>query len=331
MLDPFQERCALLQRAPQRLLGAHVAFESNSAALLRLVDSAYAGVPAHRLGGAAARLRIRLLLNASVGRHARTEPPPLTMLSGTGLLTGATDASNFVVMAPAERAALVVVSPRMLRSAYHTRYELIEFAVYTLAARVQELIPLHAACVGLAGRAALLMGPSGAGKSTVALHCLLAGFDFLSEDSVFVTPHTLRATGIANFLHVRANSLRWLDRSRDLATIRRSPVIVRRSGVKKFEVDLRHSHYRLADTAQRLVAIVFLSQESAAAGELLRPLTQRRLMARLLEDQAYATEQRQWQTFKRRLATVRGYELCRGKHPAESVLALRRLLGAAHP
>jgi len=65
------------------------------------------------------------------------------MLSGPGFLAGAPHSSNFVVLAPAERSALVAVSPQMLRFPYHTRYELIEFAVFTLAARVQGLVPLH--------------------------------------------------------------------------------------------------------------------------------------------------------------------------------------------
>jgi hypothetical protein len=155
------------------------------------------------------------------------------MIHGAGLLGGATFASNAVILSPREGAALVVVSPQMLRFPYHTRYELIEFAVFTLAARAQRLVPLHAACVGLDGRGILLMGPSGAGKSTVALHCLLNGFDFLSEDSVFVAPDTMLATGVANFLHVRADSLGWLGRSREAGAIAKSPVIQRRSGVKK--------------------------------------------------------------------------------------------------
>src|SRR5258708_6306038 len=100
----------------------------------------------------------------------------------------------------------------MLRFPYHIRYELIEFAVFMLACRAQRLVPMHAACVGLDGRGILLMGPSGSGKSTVALHCLLAGFDFLSEDSVFVASKSMGATGVANFLHVREDSLRWLGR-----------------------------------------------------------------------------------------------------------------------
>ncbi len=55
------------------------------------------------------------------------------MISGAGFLGGATHGSNFVVLSPQERSALVGISPQMLRFPYHTRYELIEFAVFTLA------------------------------------------------------------------------------------------------------------------------------------------------------------------------------------------------------
>ena len=133
----------------------------------------------------------------------------------------------------------------MLRYPYHLRYELLEFAVYTLAARTQGLVPLHAACIGHGGHGVLLLGDSSSGKSTVALHCLLNGLEFLAEDSVLVEPRTLRATGVANFLHLRSDSLRWLTRKSDLARVRRSPLIRRRSGARKFELDLRQGGYPL--------------------------------------------------------------------------------------
>jgi serine kinase of HPr protein (carbohydrate metabolism regulator) len=63
--------------------------------------------------------------------------------------------------------------------------------------RARQLVPLHAAMIGLNGRGLLLMGDSGAGKSTLALHCLLRGMELLSEDSVSVAPANLRAAGIA--------------------------------------------------------------------------------------------------------------------------------------
>lgn len=47
---------------------------------------------------------------------------------------------------------------------------------------------LHAGAVSLEGRALLLVGPSGSGKSTLATACHAAGFDYLGDDYVLVTP-----------------------------------------------------------------------------------------------------------------------------------------------
>ena len=57
-------------------------------------------------------------------------------------------------------------------------------------ARARDLQPLHAACLARAGDGVLVTGPSGSGKSTVALALLAAGYDYVSEDLVF-----LRAEG----------------------------------------------------------------------------------------------------------------------------------------
>jgi len=324
--DPFGERSPMTCEH-LHLLGARFQFESNSHRLLHLVESAYGGLPRHRLSVVEPRLKVRLLLTSGGPPRSRRhlEPPPLNMISGGGFLGGATHCSNFVVLSPQERSALVAVAPAMLRFPYHTRYELIEFAVFTLAARAQRLVSLHAACVGRRGRGLLMMGPSGAGKSTVALQCLLQGLDFLSEDAVFVAPDTLLATGIANFLHVRANSLRWIEHD-DAAEIRDSPVIRRRSGVKKFELNLRRRDYRLAASPLEIGAIVFLSQKSAAGGPLLRSLSKSKLLANLESAQAYAANQPEWPTFRKRASRLDAFELRRGQHPLEAVEVLGALL-----
>jgi hypothetical protein len=273
-------------------------------------------------------LRVRLLLTPGGKARKRSEPPPLAMFSGAGFLGGSTESSNFVILSPNQRSALVAVSPAMLRFPYHARYELIEFAVFTLAARSQGLVPLHGACVGLGGRGALLMGASGSGKSTTALHCLLEGFDFVSEDSVFVTPDTLLATGVANFLHVRSDSLSLLARARDRETIRKSPIIQRRSGVRKYEVDLRRGGYRLAVAPLRLTAVVFLSAQSAGVRPLLTALSKSSMRAKLAALQPYAANQPEWTTFTKNASRLEAFELRRGSHPRETVEAVRELLGS---
>jgi hypothetical protein len=155
---------------------------------------------------------------------------------------------------------------------------------------------------------------------------LLHGFDIVSEDSVFVQPRTLRASGLANFLHVTADSLHWVARARDVAAIRTSPVIRRRSGAKKFEVNLRHGAYRLAASPLKIVAVVFLSPQSAAGGALLKPLSKPALLASLADAQAYAANQPHWSLFERNAARIDAFVLRRGAHPGDSVEALSAIL-----
>ena len=326
--DPFGEHARLRFGYHRQLLGANLHFRSDSRALLRLVEHAYAHLPQHRVGDKAPELRITLLLDKEPARAARRAMPgPFQLLHGSGLLAAVSSGADYVFLAPQANAALIVVSERTLRCTELTRYELIEFAVFTLASRSQDLVPLHAACVARQGRGLLLMGDTGAGKSTLSLQCLLSGLDFLSEDSVFVDAHTLRATGIANFLHVRADSLRWIDNSRVAAAIRRSPVIQRRSGQRKFEWDLRRTQFHLAAAPVKLTGLVFLSAQRAAPGsELLRPVGKQDMHARLVSLQPYASRSPEWQTFVKNAMQTRIVELRRGRHPAEAAAALHALL-----
>ncbi|MFI4868086.1 MAG: serine kinase [Steroidobacterales bacterium] len=324
--DPFHERSTGLHRRHLHLLGAQVRFESNSDRLLRLVDQAFAGLSPHQLFAETPRLRVRLQLMPRAHRNPAREPPLMKMFAAPGLLCGAMDESNLAVVSPAQRSALVVISRDMLRHPYHARYELIEFAVYMLAARAQGLVPLHAAAVGCEGRGLLLMGGSGAGKSTMALHCLLQGLELLSEDSVFVTPGGLMATGIANFLHLHPQGLRFLRGHHSAERIRSSPMIRRRSGAEKYELDLRHADYRLASAPLTVQAVVFLSTRRAGDRRLLVPVPRRELAARLAAQQPYASGQQGWHTFTRRLSGVRAFELHRGSHPRVAVEVLRGLL-----
>jgi hypothetical protein len=327
LADPFGEQSVARFRRDLHVLGARVHFESNSEDLLRLVDSAYAGLPRHRLSRAAPRLNVRLILASSTRKHGRAEPMPLQMMSGAGLIGATTESSNFMVVSPEHRGALVVISPRMLRFPYHTRYELIEFAVFTLATRVQGLAALHAGCVGNAGRGILLMGPSGAGKSTVTLQCLLDGLGFLAEDSVFVAPDRLLATGVSNYLHVRTDSLRWIAQDRAAARIHKSPVIVRRSGVRKYEVDLRAGDYSLAERPLKISAIVFLSAQRATEQRgLLKRLSRAEALPKLVQEQAYAANQPSWSAFARAASRLPFFELRRGRHPSEAVAVLREII-----
>lgn len=323
--DPFGEHHPKGSRRRYQLLGGRFDFHSNSEPLLRIVDAAYAGLPQHRLSAAVPEFAVSLQRLAGRGATAAAAAP-LNMLSGAGFVGGATAASSFVVVAPRERTALVGISAHMMHHAYHVRYESIEFAVFMLAARVQGLVPLHGACVGRAGRGLLLMGASGSGKSTLALFSLLHGLDFLAEDSVFVAPGTMLATGVPNYLHVRNDSLRWLGADPSAAIIRSSPVIRRRSGVRKFEVDLRSTGFALAPKPLRVCGVIFLSPRLCRPGSPLRRLSKRELRAGLQSTQAYAAHQPGWSSFCAGAMQIPAFELRRGPHPNGAVQALKKLL-----
>jgi hypothetical protein len=319
-------------RESLQLLGSRFDFETDSSRLLRIVHLAYAHLPGHRFAQAPRRLRVKLVLTSAArkrsGHRFESEPPPVRALAGGEILCGAIDGASFVALSARERSALIGVSQQLLRYPYHVRYELLEFAVYVLAARVQGLIPLHAGCVGLRDQGILLIGASGSGKSTLVMTHLLDGFTLLAEDSVLVQPRTLRATGVASFLHLRPDSLRFLDRAARAALMRRAAVIRRRSGVRKLEIDLRHAKFRLAAAPQRIRAVLFLSKRRAGTGPLLVQLSRSAVLERLAASQRYAAHQPGWGDFTRRLSALPAYELRRARHPRESVDAVRGLLRA---
>jgi hypothetical protein len=179
--------------------------------------------------------------------------------------------------------------------------------------------------VGSNGRGVLLLGTSGAGKSTLTLCCAVAGMDVLAEDSVFVAPRSLLAAGVPNFLHVRAESLHWFEPAQR-AAIKRAPIIRRRSGVQKHELNLRQGSYSLAPSSLQIVAALFLSPRRAEGRQLLAPLPKPRALRALAADQPFAAHQRGWSLFSRQWNKLMVCELRRGRHPQEGVDAVRRLL-----
>lgn len=326
--DPFGEHSGRSFSLRRSILGGSFLFESDCEALLRLVEAAYGGLPCAPLPLTAPNFRIELRLAPAQAAHPG-EPPPVRTWSGAGVLCGVMDAGNYAVLTPDRRRALVVASRDMLGRAYHLRYELIEFAVFVLAARGMGLVPLHGACVGRDGRGVLLLGASGAGKSTLALHALLEGMDFLAEDAVFVRPDNLLAAGVPNYLHVRADTLRFVERPEVREWIGRAPVIRRRSGVEKFEADLRQGPGRLAAAPLEVAGAVLVSAQPAEDGApLLRRLCGKEAAARLAADQPYASGQPGWRGFVQRMLSRGVYELRRARHPRLALDALHGLLDA---
>ena len=210
--DPFAESTRARLRRSVSVLGGDFTVLTSDAGLLNLAVEAFGGLPRHKLEARPRRFTVHLKLTDHAQTWPRGAAPPHPVLSaGAGLLHGAVDAGNFVIVDVAMRRALVAVSRALLRDRYYARYELVELAFLTLAARGQSLVPLHAACEGANGNGLLLMGASGTGKSTLSLHALADGMQLLSEDSAFVALEGLRVTGVPSYLHLSPDALRFLE------------------------------------------------------------------------------------------------------------------------
>jgi hypothetical protein len=324
--DPFGERRRRSWRRRYLVLGARIDFECETAALAAVVDAAYAGLPATR--GRRGMPGYRVQLRFMHGGTTRFRVPPRPRYSsGAGLISAAIDASNYSLVAPENRSALIVASPAMLARPHDLRCELLEFAVFTLVSRDQPVLPLHSACVGVRDRAVLLLGESGAGKSTATLQCMLAGLGVLAEDVVFIEPRRLTVTGVPNYIHLRLETPRLLPAA--LARrIRRAPVIERRnSGVRKYELDLRGSGSSRLLLPASLVAVVVLSRRRARpGGNLLHALPARDMLRTLDRDQPYARSRPDWRQLRASLRRLPSFRLERGTAAADTATALAGLL-----
>lgn len=313
----------------KQLMGGRFCFRSSSQALMHLAEAAYGGVAPHRFAGEPPEFSVDMCLLPRPTRACNQPPKVRTRLHGE-LLHGYMNDGNFVLISPRQRRALLVASEDMLAHACQLRYELLEFAVFLLAARTQGLVPLHGAGIGQGGRGLLVLGASGAGKSTLALHGMLEGLELLAEDAVFVQPRSLMATGVANYLHLQASALDSVDHEAARRWIAGSPVIRRRSGVHKFEADLRRAPAPLhtAQAPMQVAGTVLVSSEHATdPATLLTRVAPEDIAATLAADQAYATRQAGWHDFAQRMARLPMYRLRRGPQPRAAVAALRDLLG----
>ena len=86
-------------------------------------------------------------------------------------------------------------------------YYFIERVTYFLADGSQGGALVHAACLAKNGRAVLLPGTSGSGKSTLALWLSQQGYDYLSDELVYIPTAGLEARGLPRPVHLKKMSI----------------------------------------------------------------------------------------------------------------------------
>jgi hypothetical protein len=133
-------------------------------------------------------------------------------------------------------------------------------------AKRRGLFGLHAACVARDGEGVLIAGPSGAGKSTLTVALVRAGFDFLSDDIVFLRREEgqqgqVRVIAFPDTVDITTDTIAMFSELRD---IRDAPLPDGRSK-RRVRVEERFGATAVASCSPRaLVLVEFASDEKSA-------------------------------------------------------------------
>jgi hypothetical protein len=184
------------------------------------------------------------------------------------------------------------------------------------------LFSLHAAGVARQGRALLVVGTSGAGKTTLSLALVRAGFDFLSDDMLFLDPdgNPPRVHAFPDEVDITQHTAEFFPELRPLAD---TP---RRRGFPKWTLRAEAVFgAHIAWTCQP-AALIF-PRISAAAASRLEPMRSSDALMEMLPN-VLLTEPHACQAHLHALASLAHHTPCYRLSTGRDFEALPGLLGA---
>jgi hypothetical protein len=184
------------------------------------------------------------------------------------------------------------------------------------------LYSLHAAGLGRAGRALLVAGSSGAGKTTLTIALARAGFDFLSDDMLFLSTRTggVRVHAFPDEVDVTDSTARFFPELCPLLTRPRQP------GWPKWSFRVE-TVYRTNVAWTCAPAAVVFPRIAHTAGSRLEPMRSDEALLELLPN-VLLTEPRACQAHLAALAELTSSTPCYRLWTGADFDALPALLGA---
>jgi hypothetical protein len=134
--------------------------------------------------------------------ESRECPPAQVVRVVENALLVAADAHNVCVAEfPTGKTRMVVSTAAIAHPAYFSQIFLEAAAAAQISTRLTT--PIHAACVAIGGRGVLLCGDSGAGKTSLSYACACAGWQFISDDSIYLLHNETGSQVLGNCHQVR--------------------------------------------------------------------------------------------------------------------------------
>lgn len=232
--DPLYRDVKLDHVIELPVLGLHVRFASNAAAVIDIVNSAFSAwsvLDPLPVSGDSLALNVTLIVQP--GDEGDERAHVRYRLVGRRVLLATRGSMGLVD--PATREATAWVTPAFVADTQHFRYSLVEAVTMALITEFDRQ-PFHAACLVGNGGALLLTGPSGVGKSSLTWAALQSGRDVrvIAEDTVFLqTDPALRIWGLPGYLHLPADMARLYPELDGL-----QPTVLN-NGKTKLAIDLR--------------------------------------------------------------------------------------------
>jgi hypothetical protein len=296
-------------------LGFPLELRSNDARVLEAASTSW-GCFAQRFNEKPLDIRVVVSADGGVGL------PPQPTFRAQGHLTAiAADRSNFATFDYSKGVGAAWIQESVAADSSYLRWFFLEAMVYCLLTEMH-LTPIHAACIAMYGRGVLLVGDSGAGKSTLAFGCARRGWDYVSDDAVWMMRRRddLHVLGLPHRARLRPDCARLFPELAGYSTG------VGANGKPTVDVSLRDCPAISSDVECRVAACVFL-RRSEGQSTRLDPVdaadASRRLAAGMV---VYDEGPREEQLLSlKRMAAAPAYELHYGDIDSASEI-LKQLL-----
>ncbi len=254
------EGAALNQQKMYFPLGFPIRIVTNHASVLAAADQSWS-----KFMPAFDRTPLEILIEVlpdPIGM--RVMPPAPTCTIKGGLIVQEADEHNFVIADLHAGWAVGRVSELTARSHSYFCYHLLEGTVLSMLATLH-CVPLHAACVQIAGKGVLICGNSGDGKSTLAFAGARAGWTYVSDDATYlpIERRDRMVVGNCHKVRFRPSAAQLFP---ELSGRRITP---RAAGKPSIEVPTSEWHDLACANSTVIDAIVFLNRGSDDEQQLI--------------------------------------------------------------